>query len=49
MAIANAQQVNAVLTTLNLWRGPGGNDFKKNSKSKLRDAVQGRAGFDLEV
>ena len=44
-ALGNALRVNAVLTTLNL----GGNNINENKTKQLRDAVQGREGFDLDL
>ena len=45
-AIAEALKVNAVLTHLNLENNRSISD---NGKKQLRDAVQDRAGFNLEM
>ena len=42
-ALAGALHVKAVLTTLFL----NGNNIKENGSNQLRDAVQGRVGFNL--
>ena len=44
-ALADALRVNGALTTLIL----NGNQIGADSESKLREAVQGRSGFDLKV
>ena len=44
-ALAGALRVNGVMTTL--WLR--GNNINKNGKKGLREAVQGREGFDLSI
>ena len=46
-AIADALRVNGVLTALNQALNLHGNKIGEDSKSKLRQAVQGRSDFVL--